>query len=65
VISALLGQLVYHRYYTENNKLSKLSDHLNPQFDGVDPIQVASHFFALIKMTEIMIEEFKSEYGEQ
>jgi len=56
---------VYNRYYTENNKLSKIKDHVNPQFDGVDPIQVASHFFALIKMTEIMVEEFKSEYGEQ
>ncbi len=25
-------------------------------------MQIASHFFALIKMTEIMVEEFKTEH---
>ena len=33
------GALIYNRYYTENNKLSKLPDHVNPQFDGQDPIR--------------------------
>lgn len=64
VLNNKTGQLVYHKYYTEGNKLTKLPDHHNPMFDGVDPIQIASHFFALLKMTELMVEEFKTEHGD-
>lgn len=28
-------------------------------------MQIASHFFALLKMTEIMVEEFKTEHPDQ
>ena len=60
-----LGQLVYHKYYADNGKLSKLADQTNAQFDGQDPIQIASHFFALLKMADMMVEEFKAEFPEQ
>lgn len=55
------GALAYHRYYAPGGKLSKLAEHVNPQFDGQDPLQVASHFFALLKMTELMAEEVKGQ----
>lgn len=58
------GGLVYHRYYAEGNKLTKLPDHSNPMFDNVDPLQIASHFYALLKMTELMVEEYKSEHSD-
>jgi hypothetical protein len=32
------GQLVYHRYYANGNKMTKIPDHNNPMFDNVDPI---------------------------
>lgn len=33
-------------------------------FDKQDPLKIASQFFALIKMTEIMYEEYKEEFPE-
>ena len=33
-------------------------------FDKQDPLKIASQFYALIKMTEIMHEEYKEEYPE-
>ena len=56
---------MYNRYYTEHAKLSKQTDQVNQQFDGQDPLQLASHFFALLKMTEIMVEEFKTEFPQE
>jgi|LauGreDrversion4_2_1035121.scaffolds.fasta_scaffold126698_2 hypothetical protein len=57
------GMLVYSRMYTQG-KLSKVPDHHNPLFDNADPMQIASHFFALLKLTQIMVEEYKAEVGE-
>jgi hypothetical protein len=33
-------------------------------FDKQDPIKIASQFYALVKMTDIMYEEYKDEYPE-
>jgi len=59
------GQLVYSKYYTEGQKFSKQHDQTHLLFDGQDPRQVASHFFALGKMAEMMVEEFKMEFEAQ
>lgn len=56
---------MYHRYYTEKNKLSKLPEQTNLQFDNVDPIQVASHLYAILNLSKIMVEEFKTEFPSQ
>jgi hypothetical protein len=55
---------VYSKYYTNQNKLSKKPDQTNSSFDGHDPLQIASQFFALLKISDVMIEEFKEEYPE-
>lgn len=57
------GMLAYSKMFT-GGKLTKVADHHNPMFDGADPIQIVSHFFGLLKLTEIMVEEYVAEVGE-
>jgi hypothetical protein len=56
------GALVFSRLYEE--KLTKVPDHQSATLDNsADPLALAAHFFALIKMTELMVEEYKAEVG--
>lgn len=58
------GSLLYSKYFNEEQKLSKESGFTNLVFDKQDPMKIASQFFALMKMTELMAEEYKEEYPE-
>ena len=59
---ALLGTLIYNKYYNAEQKLSKEEHYENQIFDKQDPLKIASQFYALIKMTDIMFEEYKEDY---
>lgn len=56
------GQLLHSKYFNQEQKLSKTDQYDNLVFDKQDPLKIASQFFALMKMTDIMAEEYKQEY---
>ena len=56
------GNLVYSRYFNDRQVLSKETGYKNLCFDQQDPIKIANQFFALIKMQEMMVEEYKTEF---
>lgn len=58
------GSLLHSKYFNTEQKLSKEEGFNNMVFDKQDPLKIASQFFALIKMTEIMYEEYKEEFPE-
>ena len=58
------GQLLFSKYFNADQKLSKDDQYDNLIFDKQDPLKIAAQFFALIKMTDIMFEEYKDEYPE-
>src|SRR6056300_1318167 len=58
------GNLVYVQYFTESGKLSKEEGYQNMCFDYHDPLKIANQLFAMIKMTEMVAEEYKDEYPE-
>ena len=56
------GNLVYSRYFNAKLTLSKEAGFKNLTFDQQDPHKIAAMFFSLIKITNIMAEEYKEEY---
>ena len=55
---------MYSKIFHPEQKLSKDDNYDNLVFDKQDPAKIASQFFALIKMTELMYEEYRDEYPE-
>jgi hypothetical protein len=56
--------LLYSKIFHPEQKLSKDDNYDNLVFDKQDPAKIASQFFALIKMTDLMYEEYRDEYPE-
>jgi len=48
------GTLLHSKYFNSEKKLSKEKGFVNMVFDKQDPLKIASQFFVLHKMTEIM-----------
>ncbi len=64
IFSRKNGNLVYSKYFNLAGDLSKEVTFQNLVFDGQDPSKIATQFYQLFKMTEIMMEEYKDEYPE-